>query len=131
MDNNGSKTLKKAALPPKLRYRIRKWLQQISGSSNVSPEKVREIITEKFEQALALKSLKKNQVMASLYKNGSVRLDFGQNVSDKAKQAALEWAKKKGLKIESDELAKSLNKSSVTLGETKLVKCVDRIVWDF
>lgn len=128
---NSPNNLKKAGLPPKLRYRIRRWLQKIRGAYNVSPKEAGEIITEKFEQALALKTLKKNQVMASLYKNGSVRLDFGQNVSSKARQAAIEWAKKKGLKIESDELAKSMSKSNVHLGNDSFSQCVKRIVWDF
>lgn len=128
---NSSDNLRKAKMPPKLKYRIRQWLQRVRGSYNLSPSQAAEIITEKFEEAVALKTLKKNQIMASLYKNGSVRLDFGQGVSEKAKQAALEWAKKKGLKIESDELAKSMNKSNVCLGNTTFSKCVNRVIWDF
>lgn len=123
--------LNKAQMPPKLRYRIRRWLQQMRHTPNVSHAQVKQIITQKFEEALALKTLKKNQIMASMYKNGAVRLDFGSNVSDKAKHAALEWAKKKGLKIETTALAKSLSKSNkIVFGDDSFAECTNRIIWD-
>jgi hypothetical protein len=122
--------LKKAQMPPKLRYRIRRWLQQMK-STNVSPQQAQQIITQKFEEAVALKTLQKNQVMATLYKNNALRLDFGSNVSEKAKKAALDWAKKKGLKIETTELAKSLDKSNkLIFGDASMSECIKRIVWD-
>ena len=50
--------LNKAPLPPKLRYRIRRWIEKLKG--NAQPANIQNSLTAKFEEALALKELRKN-----------------------------------------------------------------------
>jgi hypothetical protein len=122
--------LSKVQLPPKLRYRIRAWIKKMRGTG-AQPIHVEQNLTRKFEEALALKSLKKNEVMASFYKNGALKLDFGGGVSEKAKQAAFEWAKKKGLKIAESSLAKSQGANSSVIFNTSngSSECIGRAKW--
>jgi hypothetical protein len=124
--------LSKTSLPPKIKYRIRKWIETMRHAKpNMSNKDLAGNIVKKFEEALAIKELKKNQVMASMYKSGGMRLDFGMNVSEKAKKAALEWAKKKGLQIETSELAKSVAKSNkLEFGDCRTDECIKRVIWE-
>jgi hypothetical protein len=98
----------KKALPPKIAYRIRKWLKQHGGQhSKLSTKMIQQTLTQKMEEALLLKELKKNEGMVSIFDNGEVKMDFGKEVDPKLKKAALEWVKKRGLK----PIEASLNKS--------------------
>lgn len=97
-------------LPPKLAYRFRQWLRHHgTGLKNpkATPQQVAGMLAQKIEEQVAVSELKKNETMASFYENGIVKMDFGSEVSDKTKKAALSWAKRKGLKV----LEATLNKS--------------------
>lgn len=109
MSENRSDLQKK--LPPKLKYRIRHWLKQL-GVKGISPQRARQIITQKFEEEVAVRSLAKNEALASFYDDRVVKFDFGSSVSPAARKAALEWAKKRGLRPVEASLAKSDANSS-------------------
>jgi hypothetical protein len=106
-------------LPPKLAYRFREWLRRFggkaSGKSKPTQQQVSGILAQKVEEMVALSELKKNETMASFYDNGIVKMDFGSEVSDKTKKAALAWAKRKGLKAIEATLNKSTTMSESTL----------------
>jgi hypothetical protein len=55
----------------------------------------------------AIKTLQKNEMLASFYDNGHIRLDFGGEVDSKVKDAAMKWAKNRGLKTSEASLDKS------------------------
>lgn len=93
-------------LPPKLKYRIRHWLRSL-GLKGVPPQKARQMITQKIEEELHVRSLEKNEALASFYEDKVVKFDFGSGVSPEAKKAALAWAKKRGMRPVEATLAKS------------------------
>lgn len=97
-------------LPPKLLYRFRKWLK--SFASGLSPEqhqKMGKAIDSAYKEIMGTKTLKKNEAMASFYDSGLVKMDFGSEVDPKVKDAALKWAKRRGLKVVEASLDKSAN----------------------
>lgn len=101
------------ALPPRLAYRLRAFLKRYGTSGPL--QQVKNVMTQKFEEALALKELKKNQVMASTYENSVVKLDFGSDVPESVKKSVMAWAKRRGLKATEASLTKSKNaRSSIT-----------------
>jgi len=97
------------ALPPKLRYRFYKWLKQYSGRGpKVLPAKqVKETVEKAYTHMSAIKELKKNEVLTSIYDNGHIRMDFGGNVDQKVKDAAMKWAKRRGLRATEASIEKS------------------------
>jgi hypothetical protein len=101
-------------LPPKLRYRYYKWLKQFRGSSpsKSSPDQVQKTIEKAYEHIEAVKTLKKNEVMASFYESGAIRMDFGSDVDPKVKEAAMKWAKRRGLRASEASLDKSADAPS-------------------
>jgi hypothetical protein len=126
------------ALPPKLAYRFRRWLrrfhQGILPSMRVS--KVERIVLSAFEDYLYKSQLKKHDVLFSKYENGEVRFDFGSNVSEKIKKAAIAWAKKRGLKVVESSLQKSIYstsyiilKSSNKISNNRI--CIERLLLEF
>jgi hypothetical protein len=67
-----------------------------------------QMVHNKFERASALESLLKNEVMVAAFDDGDLRFDFGAKVPEKIKKAAIEWAKKRGLRPVEASLAKSV-----------------------
>lgn len=96
----------KKGLPPKLRYRIRRWLLKLKGQGMGSAQ-AKQFITQKFEEEFAVRSLSKNETLASFYEDQVVKFDFGSDVSPEVRKAALSWAKKRGLKPVEASLTKS------------------------
>jgi len=94
-------------LPPKLRYRFYKWLKQYSAPRTAPMNSVQKSVNKAFEHISAIKELKKNEVMASFYEDGAVRMDFGGAIDPKVKKSAMDWAKRKGLKAAEASLDKS------------------------
>ncbi|HSV26693.1 MAG TPA: hypothetical protein VLH60_02265, partial [Sedimentisphaerales bacterium] len=101
-------------LPPSLAYRIRKWLQR-TGTRATSKKQLAQLLTQKFEEYVAVSQLKKNEALASVYDGGVVKMDFGPEVDDKLRKAALQWAKKRGLKPVEASLKKSAGSTSYVL----------------
>jgi hypothetical protein len=105
-------------LPPRLRYRYHKWLKEhrnIKTPGRIDMKQVMKSVDKAFEHTSALKELKKNEVMTSFYENGAIRMDFGADVDPKVKDAAMRWAKKKGLKASEASLDKSADANSYTV----------------
>jgi hypothetical protein len=88
----------KEMLPPKLQYRFNKWRKSL-----ISKPKQPKLGDMKMSE------IKKHETQVSFYKSDVVRMDFGSGVDANTKKMALEWAKKKGLNIVDETLAKSAN----------------------
>jgi hypothetical protein len=119
-------------LPPKLAYRLRQWFKKLSQTTNLKDPQIQktvlDAIIEKAEELNFISDLKKNEVAASVYANGSIKMIFGEKVSPKTKAQAMAWAKKRGL----DPVEATLNKSEdtkeeVVFGDLNLSKCLKRI----
>ena len=110
-------------LPPKLRYKLKKWLKSLrSAETGVKQSDQRHLMqVVKNEIIAAVKDkmetdeLAKNEVMASAFNDGSVKMDFGSDVPDEIKKAALKWAKDRGLKPTEASLAKNLQSATSVL----------------
>lgn len=102
------------ALPPKLRYRFYKWLKQHAQHQSVvaKPEAVKAVVQKAYNHIKDIRELKKNEVMTSIYDNGCIRMDFGGDIDDKIKKAAMSWAKKRGLKAMEASVSKSAGANS-------------------
>lgn len=87
-------------LPPKLKYRFEKWRRSLL------PHPVKKPM---IGQDLHMSEIKKHDTQVSFYKSDAVRMDFGAGVDVNTKKMAMEWAKKKGLKVVDETLAKSAN----------------------
>jgi hypothetical protein len=103
------------SLPPKLYYRWRKWMKQVGSMlpqmahQKELTQKFEKIIQNKIIESLTIKELKKNEALASFYDNGIVKMDFGPEVDPKIRDAAIKWAKKRGLNAIEASLKKSKN----------------------
>lgn len=121
------------ALPPKMLYRLRLSLKKLQPRSPVEAKKIEKILNTKLEDYYAIGTLQKNEAMASLYDNGLIKMDFGPNVSEKLKKAAMLWAKRRGLKPVEATLAKSSDAVYSVTFTPKTVSgfgiCVKRIKW--
>lgn len=119
-------------MPPKLAYRWRRWIQKMKGTPAASPQ-LGNLIRSAIEEVEASKELKKNEAQASFYDNGIVKMDFGPEINPKVKEAALKWAKSKGLKAIEASLQKSSSEFSYTVFSANSVsapgQCVKRIKW--
>lgn len=91
-------------LDPKIRFKLYKWLYKDSA-----PEMKTNMLIQKMEELMSTQKLEKNESMFTFYNNGAVKMDFGPNVSDKVKKAAMDWAKRKGLNAVEIPLKKSAN----------------------
>lgn len=94
------------------------------------PSMVNKTIQAAFEHMSAIKELKKNECMVSAFENGAIRMDFGEEVDPKIKKAAMQWAKKKGLKTIEASIEKSVAAPSYVicgLSEPPKGVCVDYI----
>lgn len=94
-------------MPPLVAARFRSWIRSLRGKNSGMMSAVQNAVVEKIESNVTIQSLQKNEVMASAYKDGVVRLDFGSDVPEKVKKAAISWAKKRGLKAIEMSLTKS------------------------
>lgn len=104
------------ALPPKLRYRFYKWMKQFGHHAKVrEPKQVKDVVQKAFNHLKAVKELKKNEVMTSVFDNGFVRMDFGGEIDKKVKDAAMTWAKKRGLKAMEASLDKADGSSAYVI----------------
>ena len=116
------------ALPPKLAYRFQKWLKSLlyKKPAEFVPQ-VEKSIKNAFEEMVLQKTLKKNEAMVSIYDSGMVKMDFGSDVSPKLKAAAMEWAKKRGLKASEATMVKSKDSNSrVVFGDVS-GNCMKRL----
>lgn len=96
-------------LPPKLAYRLQSWYKKFGiKRTKAAVSNVAKSLEER-------NSLKKNEILASVYENKSVRLDFGKNTDEKVKQKAMEWAKRRGLLPVEASLNKSNNAPSYVI----------------
>lgn len=102
------------ALPPKLRYRFYKWLKQHGQHAKVpvAPDAVKAVVQKAYNHIKDIRELKKNEVMTSIYGNGFIRMDFGGDIDTKVKDAAMSWAKKRGLKAMEASVSKSAGANS-------------------
>jgi hypothetical protein len=128
-------------LPAKLRYRLRQWLRRVTPPVQAQQRQQlkttikNEIIAQILDKD-ASSELKKNEMMASSYTDGTLKLDFGSEVPEPVKKAAMNWAKKRGLKVVELSLNKSENVGSTMILSDSQVKssgkeCVKRIRWAF
>lgn len=103
------------ALPPHLAAKMRAWFRQQGARLRFKGVKDKQAwgnqavnaITQKMEEVMAVQSLRKNQMMARIHNDGCVKLDFGAEVPEPIRKAAIDWAKRKGLKPVEASLAKS------------------------
>lgn len=98
------------ALPPRIAYRLRHWFQRQGRRVKMGDAKaVAAQVAQKMEAAMVLKELKKNQFMARVHDDGIVKMDFGADVPEQVRKAAMSWAKRRGLKPVEASLVKKEN----------------------
>lgn len=109
-------------LPPKLKYKLKKWLQSLRAETGVKQADQRHLIqtvkselVSKIKESMEVEDLAKNEVMASAFNDGSVKMDFGSDVPEEIKKAALKWAKDRGLRPTEASLAKNLHSATSVL----------------
>lgn len=129
----GAETLSKA-MPPKIAYRFRAWMRKMRPKSIGEVKKMEQLFQSKLDEFYAMQTLAKNETMASVFDNGTVKLDFGAEVPEKTKKAAMAWARRRGLTAIEATLAKSANApTSVTYSSgdsDSFGICMKRIKWE-
>ena len=125
------------SLSPKMAYKFRKWAQKSAPKFAENPQLIshaQQLIKRKVEELAVQKSLKKNEAVASFYDNGVVRMDFGSEIPEKIKKAAMNWAKKKGLKAVEASVAKSVSNPSYIIfsgtQQSNTGECLQRYKWE-
>lgn len=135
MMNNGN--LNKA-MPPKLRYKFQKWLKSLTGGPDKQMDRrhiahtIKTEICDKVLEHMSIKTLAKNEIMASTFNDGAVKFDFGSEVPEPIKKAAMAWAQKRGLKAVEASLAKSKDAIETVLfaNNTNSARtCSSRVKW--
>jgi len=138
-----AKAFNVSKMPPKLKYRFQKWLQGIQRPQPVRPEArsrmtaaVKAEMVNQILERTGGSDLKKNEMMASAFDNGSVQFDFGSEIPDEIRKAAIFWAKKRGLNVVESSLSKSSEVVESILMASKSLKnntkkCVNRLKWSF
>lgn len=115
-----------------MKAQLRKKLSSITESSVSKSEVVAAVKAEVISQ-MANTALAKNEVMASAFDNGSIKMDFGAEVPESVKKAALKWAKNRGLSPLEASLKKNVNSSTSVLFGTqnpaKAKTCIKRLKW--
>lgn len=105
-------------LPPKLRGKFQAWMKRylstkIKDLSPTQKTETFEAFKEIFAARLADKSpLAKNEMGLVTHKNGVVKMEFGSEVPEQVKKAAISWAKRRGLSPVDMKLAKNANSAS-------------------
>lgn len=110
-------------LPPKLRYRFRRFLQKLVSKPEAykNPEDRQQRIQKMADEMIKMiqeeygTPLAKNEFRCSTYDNGCVRLDFGEDVPDSIKKAAIDWAKSRGLSAVEASMMKSMKSSEYVI----------------
>ena len=121
-------------LPPKLLYRFRAWMRKLRPPAHMPSQKVEQIILDAIDDIYAMKTLAKNEAQASFYDSGIVKMDFGPDVPERVKEAAMKWAKRRGLQAVEASLNKkqgafnSVIYASSSTASTSGV-CVKRMRW--
>ena len=125
------------SLPPKLAYRFRSWMKESEPRFAKNPQlysEAQKLIQQKFEELAIQKALKKNEAVASFYNNGVVRMDFGSEIPEKIKKAAMNWAKKRGLKAVEASVQKSMSNPSYIIfsksQQSSVGECTNRYKWE-
>jgi hypothetical protein len=117
-------------LPPKLLYRLRALAHKYGWK--VPHKQIQNVmtnaLTQKMEELNNLKSLKKNEVMASIYSNKTLKMDFGSEVSEEVKKKAMDWCAKKGLKVVEASMSKSENGNSYVVFKEGTSNEMDELV---
>lgn len=128
------------SLPPKVLYRYRRWMRKFRPTSVSAAfeankmNKNEDVLADETVTQTLPEGLAKNETMASFFESGHIKMDFGADVSQKVKKAAMEWAKRKGLKVIEASLAKSSSSPtsitySLTLDNKRVEKCVKQVKW--
>jgi|SRR5271166_6055944 len=121
-------------LPPKLLYRFRSWMRKMRPKGHLEAKKFEQIIMDKIDEIYSMKTLAKNEAQASFYDSGIVKMDFGPDVPEKVKDAAMKWAKRRGLMPVEATLNKTQGAAnSVIYSSTKTHDtsgiCIKRMRW--
>lgn len=131
-----TKSFGSSKLPPKLKYKIQKWLKNLKHDdkdSDTEKSEIKEIIKQELVSALSTTTLAKNELMASAFSDGSIKLDFGSGIPAHIKKAAMKWATARGLKPVEASLDKTANKSSYVVlskGKTESnTQCLNKVKW--
>jgi hypothetical protein len=115
-----------------MKAQLRKKLSSITEAP-ISKDEVTAAIKAEVASQMASTTLAKNEVMASAFDNGSVKMDFGAEVPESVKKAALKWAENRGLAPLEASLKKNANSSTSVLFGTqnpaKAKTCVKRLKW--
>lgn len=126
------------AMPPLLRYKFTKWLKSLSGGPDKQMDRRRIVQTAKSElcdkvlEHMSVKSLAKNEIMASTFTDGAIKFDFGSEVPEPIKKAAMAWAQKRGLKAVEASLAKSKDAVETVMFASSTNSsrtCSNRVKW--
>lgn len=115
-----------------MKIKLREKLSSITEAP-MSKSEVTAAIKSEITSQITSSTLAKNEVMASAFDNGSVKMDFGSQVPESVKKAALKWAENRGLAPLEATLQKNVNSStSVLFGKENTAKakaCVRRLKW--
>lgn len=105
-------------LPPKLKSKFQNWIKRAltSSASTLTPAKKNELY-QTFKNNLIDKfndysPLNKNEMGLTTHKNGVVKMEFGVEVPEEVKKAAISWAKKRGMVAVDMKLSKNCDMSS-------------------
>lgn len=123
-------------MPPKLKYKFLKWLRSLNPDTTDKQqdrrhtvETVKNELISKVTEAIEHRNLQKNEVMMSAFSDGTIKFDFGSEIPDTIKKAAIQWAKKRGIPPYETGLNKSDNlvfsKNSPKINSN----CVKRVKW--
>lgn len=120
-------------LPPKLLYRFRAWMRKMRPKTHLEAKKFEQIVMDKIDEIYSMKTLAKNEYQASFYDSGVVKMDFGPDVPEKVKEAAMKWAKRRGLQPVEASLTKTAGATAtVTYAAGQMSSagiCVKRMRW--
>jgi hypothetical protein len=130
-----------STLPPKLKSKFHAWMKHLMSTkiNTLEPAKKHEIYQE-FRDLLVKRltenaPLAKNEIGVTTHKNGVVKMEFGADVPEDVKKAALSWAKRRGLSPVDMKLAKSQNSPASHMFASGLSTSPDAIIdqyrWSF
>ena len=128
-------------LPPKLKSKFYSWMKKmLTPKINIlTPAKKNEIY-QNFKENLIKRMvdstpLSKNELGVTTHKNGIVKMEFGTEVPEDVKKAAISWAKRRGLVPVDMKLAKSSGCSSSHMFTPGLSTSPDEVLdhyrWSF
>jgi hypothetical protein len=120
------------ALPPKVAYRLRHWFEYVGPRVRIGGRKK---LKQRANQTTKSEApLRKNQIMAQIGADETIRMDFGADIPESIKKAAMTWAKRRGLKAVEASLQKSADSSSyIIFSKTdapRQITVVETLVWE-